>query len=126
MTSISEKDEFTRPSRPAKEKTCDVQITPVVNNRFAEREDESDDEIIFKRTEPGKKNNFKSASTQVLVSNELDTLEKSNNTTNNNKETLKNAEDKTDSDKPKTYTRRGNGLLSGRFHIRSGQSSYFG
>lgn len=106
LTSISEKDEFTRPSRTVKERTCDVESTPVTDNKFAELENESDDEVIFKGAEPGKRKSFKSASTQVSdISNGEGTPEKSANTTNNIKEKLINTEGNSDSDKRKTYTR---------------------
>ena len=38
---------------------------PNTDNKFAELEDEPDDEVILKGAEPGKKNDSKSASTQV-------------------------------------------------------------
>ena len=61
LTSLSEKDEFTRPSKAMKERPCDVEIAPVIDNKFAEltEEDESDDEVIFKGQEPGKKTDFR-------------------------------------------------------------------
>ena len=107
MTAISESGEFTRQSRPAKKRTEAAEIMPNTDNKFAELEDEPDDEVIFKGAEPGKKNDSKSASTQVSeMSNEKEKIEKSKNSSNEDKETIKNAEGKTDSDKPKTYTRK--------------------
>ena len=109
LTSLSEKDEFTRPSKAMKERPCDVEIVPVIDNKFAEltEEDESDDEVIFKGQEPGKKTDFKSTSTQVSdIPNEKITPEKSTNKPNNSKETFKDAESKSDSDRPRTYTRK--------------------
>ena len=107
LTAISESDEFTRPSRPAKERTEAAEIMPNTDNKFAELEDESVDEVIFKGAEPGKQNDSKSASTQVSeMSNEKEKIEKSKNSSNEDKETIKTAEGKTDSDKPNTYTRK--------------------
>ena len=42
LTSISEKDEFTRPVRSAKETTCDVENAPVTDNKYTGLDDESD------------------------------------------------------------------------------------
>ena len=107
MTALSESDEFTRPSRLAKERTEAAEIMPITDNKFTELDDEPDDEVIFKGTEPGKKNDSKSPSTQVSeIPNEKDKIEKSKNNANGEKETIKNAEGKNDSDKLKTYTRK--------------------
>ena len=65
LTAISESDEFTRPPRPAKERTEAAEIMPNTDNKIAELEDEPDDEVIFKGAEPGKKNDSKSARTEV-------------------------------------------------------------
>ena len=107
LTAISESDEFTRPSRQANESTEAAEIMLNTDNKFAELEDKPDDEVIFKGAEQEKKNDSKSASTQVSeMSNEKEKIEKSKNSSNEDKETNKNAEDKTDSDKPKNYTRK--------------------
>ena len=109
LTSMSERDEFTRPSKPMKERTCDDnEIVPALDNKFAGlSEEESDDEVIFKGQEPGKKTNIKSTATQVSETpKEKITPEKSTNKPNNSTETPKEAESKTDSDKTRTYTRK--------------------
>ena len=104
MTSLSEKDEFTRPPRAARERMCNTDTTPAVDNRFEELVEESDDEVIFKGTEPVKNSdNSKSADTNVLETHsEKKTLQKSSN----NKETPNQDEGKTVAEKPKTHTRK--------------------
>ena len=94
LTAISESDEFTRPSRPATERAEAAEIMPFT-------------EISFKGTEPGRKNDSKSASTQKSqIPYEKDKIERSRNNAIEEKETIKNGEGKTDSGKPKTYTRK--------------------
>ena len=92
---MSEREEFTRPSKTLKERNCNVELTPVIENKFAELEEESDDEVIFKGSESGKKTNFKAASTQVAgIPDEKATQAKPTDKPNINKGTLKNAESK--------------------------------
>ena len=101
LTSISEKDEFTRPARSAKETTCDVENAPVTDNKYTGLEDESDDEVIFNGADPGKKdcqpaNKQESESTKVN-----NTIEKQNIISGEYKDSLRNNENKINSDKPK-------------------------
>ena len=109
LTKLSEKDEFTIPTKTVKERTSEVECKTETENKFTELEVEFDHEVVFKGAEPGQRNCFKSVSTQVSDGlPEKDTPEKSVNTTNNTNYTIKSYEGNDDSDKSKTYTRKEN------------------
>ena len=106
VTSLTEKGEFIRPARIAKEITSDVEYTTNTDNKFAELDDESDDEVIFKGSE-SKSYSFKSVGTQATEKlPERDTQDKSDNQIKNNKEKIVNAETADKSDNRKTFTRK--------------------
>ena len=80
-------------NRRVKERTLDIESIKDTDNKLADLQDESDDEVIFKGAEPGKRDNFKSVSTQVSgILSGRETLEKSADTTRSNKEKVITAE----------------------------------
>ena len=102
LTTLSEKEEFMKPTRTAKERSSAVDNSASTNNKYAELQDDSDDEVIFKGSEPGKSNYESTRAAEKSL--EKDTLEKSANTSKNINvsENVLNADE---SEKPKTYTR---------------------
>ena len=107
LTSLSENDEFMKPNRTVKERTSDIKSTTYTDNKFADLQDESDDEVIFKGAESGKRDSFKSVSTQVSdILPETETLEKSADSTKNSKEKVITEEVTDESEKRRTYNTR--------------------
>ena len=102
LTTLPEKEEFMKPTRTAKERSSAVDNSASTNNKYAELQDDSDDEVIFKGSEPGKSNYESTRAAEKSL--EKDTLEKSANTSKNINisENVLNADE---SEKPKTYTR---------------------
>ena len=106
LTSLAEKDEFTRPTKTAKVITSDVDCTTVTDNKYAELDDDSDDEVTFKGVEPAKRDSFKSKGSQVSeILPEKDTQDKLANHTKNNEKNV-NTKTTENPDKQKTFTRR--------------------
>ena len=107
LTSLSENDELMKPNRRVKEETLDIESIKDTDNKLADLQDESDDEVISKGAEQGKRDSIKSESTQVLdILPGRETLEKSADTTKNSKEKVITAEITDESEKRRTYNMR--------------------